>query len=95
MTDKEFEVELKKLDKRFSVAENPNRPGLSNIYFEGKNYDLPVISTHNIKDEPDASYRYEFPNGMTVRFWAKSEILPRCEDFLAKFKRGEMNSYHD
>src|SRR5690242_6425360 len=75
MTASELEQELKALDPGFSIIENPNRPGLSNILFEGRNYDLHVISTHLIPDEIDASYRYEFANGMSARHWSKPEIL--------------------
>ena len=86
MTSTEFEQELKALDRRFSVVDNPNRPGLSNIFFEGKNYDLPAISTFDIRDEVDAAYIYEFPNGLRARFWSKPEIVARVEDFLKNMK---------
>jgi hypothetical protein len=82
MTASEFEKELKELDPRFTVVDNPNRPGLSNIFFEGRNYDLPAISSYNIKDEVDHAYRYEFPNGMTARFHTRPEVLTKLEDFL-------------
>lgn len=94
MNSSELQTELKKLDSRFSILENPNRPGLSNIYFDNKNYDLPVCSTHLIKEEVDSSYRYEFPNGNTARYWNREEIESRCVDFLTKFKEGKMNAYH-
>lgn len=86
MDSKQFEQEIRKIDERFSVVDNPNRPGLSNIFFEGKNYDLPVVSTNLIKDEVDFSYRYEFPNGMSARFWSKGEIITRLTDFVANFE---------
>lgn len=85
MKTKDFEIEIQKLDEGFSVIPNPNRMGLSNIFYKGANYDLPVVSSYEIKDEPDPSYTYEFPNGMRSRLWAKSEIVPRLEDFLKKF----------
>ena len=94
MTSQEFETELKKLDSRFSIIDNPNRPGLSNIFFDNKNYDLPVVSTYDIKDEIDPAYRYEFPNGMRARFWSKPEIMGRCEDFL-KNKYGKFEDMYD
>ncbi len=95
MTSSEFEQKLKELDTRFSVIENSNRPGLSNIFFDGLNYDLPVISTNDIKEQVDMGYRYEFPNGMTARFWSQGEILGRCEDFLIRFNGGKLNNYHE
>lgn len=91
MTSKEFEIELQKLDKGFSVSENHNRPGLSNILFQGKNYDLPVISTQNIREEIDMNYRYEFPNGMSARFWSQPEVIARLEDFLKNFEKIKEN----
>jgi len=95
MTSLELEQELKALDPRFSVNENANRPGLSNIFFDGKNYDLPVVSTHNIKDEIDKAYRYEFPNGLTARYWSKPEVMGRIERFLQDYKEGKLSAYHE
>lgn len=89
MKTSEFEKEIQKLDEGFSILPNPNRLGLSNIYFRGKNYDLPVVSSYEIKDEPDPNYTYEFPNGMRARLWAKSEIIPRLEAFLKQFEENK------
>lgn len=94
MNSAEFEKHIQDtLDKRFSVKENPNRPGLSNIYFDGKNYDLPPIPTGEIKDKPDQSYRFEFPNGMSARFWSMEDIVPRLQDFLKKIDSGGSEDY--
>lgn len=90
----DFEKELQILDPRLTVVNNPDRPGLSNIFFEGKNYDLPVISTEDIRDEIDPAYQYEFPNGMRARFWSKGEIIGRIEDFLKKVD-GNRDLYKD
>lgn len=95
MTPQEFEIEIQKIDQRFTIIENPNRPGLSNIFFNGKNYDLPVISSTEIRDEIDTAYQYEFPNGMRARFWSKGEVTARLEDFLKKFKAGSLTEYDD
>ena len=84
-TAKEFESEIKKLSPDFQVVDNPNRPGLTNILYQGKNYDLPVISTNCIKTEVDRDYRYEFPNGASARHWTQEEITLRLKDFLGKF----------
>lgn len=80
----DFELKLKEIDSRFSVVPNPDRPGLSNIFFEGKNYDLPVISSEDIREEIDPAYQYEFPNGMRARYWSQDEVIGRIEDFLKK-----------
>lgn len=84
MNSLELEVKLQTLDPRLTVVPNPDRVGLSNIFFEGKNYDLPVISTNDIREEPDASHTYQFPNGTRARFWSRGEIVGRIEDFLKK-----------
>jgi len=87
MNAQDFEKILQKLDPRLTVVDNPNRPGLSNIFFEGKNYDLPVISTFDIRDDVDTTHVYEFPNGLRARFWSKAEILGRIEQFLKNIER--------
>ncbi len=94
MTSQEFEIEIKKIDPRFSVVENQNRPGLANIFFEGKNYDLPVISAFDIREEVDRNYRYEFPNGLTARYWTRGEIVGRLEDFLKNFNGGGLTDLY-
>jgi hypothetical protein len=85
-TAKEFEVDIKALSNDFQVVDNVNRPGLTNILYQGKNFDLPVISTNCIKTEVDRDYRYEFPNGASARYWTQEEILNRLKDFLGKFE---------
>lgn len=82
MDSKQFEQVIQKIDPRFTIVDNPNRPGLSNIFFEGVNYDLPVVSTKEIKPEVDFSYRYEFPNGMSARLWSQKEVTDRLEAFI-------------
>jgi hypothetical protein len=95
MTAVELEVELKAIDPRFKVIENPNRPGLSNILFEGKNYDLPTLSTHDIREEADPSYRYEFPNGMSARHHSRPEILDRVQHFLIQHAEGKYKGFYE
>lgn len=88
MTAAQFEKVIKKLDKRFGISDNLNRPGLTNIFFDGMNYDLPVIPTHNIKEEVDLAYRYEFPNGMRPRHHTRSEVIDRLKQFLKDYENG-------
>lgn len=95
MTGSEFEAKLKELDPRFSVIENENRLGLSNIFFAGLNYDLPVISTHDLREDVDQDYRYAFPNGMRSRFWTQGEVMARCEDFLTAYNKGKFKDLYD
>lgn len=95
MTSIEFQEKLRELDPRFSVVENPNRVGLSNIFYSGMNYDLPVISTNEIREEVDQAYGYRFPNGMQSRYWTQSEVLDRCKDFLKAFKEGKFKDLYE
>lgn len=90
-TAQQLEKELKALDEGFTVIPNPNRPGLSNIFYQGVNYDLPVVSTLEIKDEIDHGHRYEFPNGHSARHHSKPEIMGRIKSFLERFKSGALN----
>jgi len=82
MKTSEFIKEIQKIDSRFTVAENPNRPGLSNIFFEGKNYDLPVLPSEEIKEENDPRYFYTFPNGYTAPFNDQNTVKRKLQEFL-------------
>lgn len=86
MKTSDFEKEIQAIDPRFSIVENPNRPGLSNIFFEGENYDLPPVPSVEIKDEPDPRYFYTFPNGYSHRYWSRADVIPRLKDFLANLE---------
>jgi len=87
MTTSDFALELKKLDPRLEIVSNPNRPGLSNIKLDGK--DICPVPSDEIKDEPDNSYRYEFPNGMSARHKSRSEALAQVEQVLEMIKTPE------
>lgn len=87
MKTQEFELELKKLDPRLSIIENPNRPGLSNVKLDGR--DVCPVPSDIIKDEPDNGYRYEFPNGMSARHKSKSEVLAQVHQILEMVKTPE------
>lgn len=91
MNLKEFTAKIQELDPRFSTAENPNRPGLANIFFKGANYDLPVISSQEIPDEPNPNAVYVFPSGTQARLWAVPEVIGRLEDFLKMEKDGKLD----
>lgn len=82
MTTNDFLKEVQALDPRFTFVPNPNRVGLTNIFFEGRNFDLPVISSNEVRDDIDHSYRYDFPNGMSIRHHSKVEVMTRLQDFI-------------
>lgn len=83
MKTSEFVEVIKKLDPRFSVVENQNRIGLSNILFEDTNYDLPVLPSEEIREKPDPSYYYTFPNGYSAPFNDQETVLRKLNEFLA------------
>lgn len=97
MNIKDFEAKLKEIDPLFTVSANPNRGasgenkfGLNNIFFNGQNYDLPVVPDQ-VKDEIDPNYRYVFPNGAAPRCWSSEEILGRVEAWYKQFKSGKLD----
>lgn len=90
MKTAEFKEELKALDSRLDIVENPNRPGLSNIKIDGK--DICPVPSENIYEEPDNNYRYEFPNGMSARHKSRSEALAQVMSTLELIKTEEGKS---
>jgi hypothetical protein len=94
-TSKELELDLKEIDPRFSVVPNDNRPGLANIFLDGKNYDLHAVPTGEIKEIVDHEYRYNFPDGRSARHWTKEEVLDQAKGFLEKFNSGDMNGLYE
>jgi hypothetical protein len=94
MTIQEFEQEIKQISPRFTIKPNPNRPGLNNIYFDGRNFDLPVCPD-DVREDIDESYRYDFPNGYTARMWAKPEMIERLKAFLEQFNSGKLNEIYN
>lgn len=95
ITAQDLEKELKALDKNLTVVPNPNRPGLSNIFYQGQNYDLPVVSSFDIRDEVDQGHRYEFPNGHSARHHSRPEIIGRIESFLKQLKSGSLKDIYE
>lgn len=87
MKTKDFELELKAIDPRLAIIENPNRIGLSNVKLDGR--DICPVPSDEIKDEPDNNYRYEFPNGMSARHKSKVEVLAQVEQILDMVKTPE------
>ena len=87
MKTKDFALELKAIDPRLAIIENPNRIGLSNVKLDGR--DICPVPSDEIKDEPDNNYRYEFPNGMSARHKSKSEVLAQVEQILDMVKTPE------
>lgn len=95
MTNKDFEKKIQtEIDPKFTILPNPNRPGLNNIFYEGRNYDLPVVAD-DVREEIDPSYRYEFPNGMSARMWTIGEIEGRLKVFIESLKNPETRELYE
>lgn len=58
----DFEQELKAIDPRLSIVENPNRPKLCNIKLDGT--DVCPIPNYEIREHRDPGYTIELPNGV-------------------------------
>lgn len=93
MKTTDFIEELKKIDPRIEVRENPNRPGLSNVFLDGE--DIIPIPSVEIKDEPDPNYTYTFPNGMIARHKSRQEVLDRLNSIfkLLETEEGRADFY--
>ncbi len=89
----DFEKKIQEIDPRFTIVPNPNRGpnngnkvGLNNIFFEGANYDLPVVADE-IKEEIDPGYNYIFPNGYSSRMWSQGEVIVQLKGFLERLDK--------
>lgn len=80
MQVKDFEKKLKEISPLLEVVPNPNRPGLSNIKYDGR--DVCPIPSDIIKEEPDDGYRYTFPNGMSAPHTYTVQALARVHRLL-------------
>lgn len=84
MTISEFETELKLIDPRLSIVQNPNRPLIANIKLSG--VDICPIPSQDIKDESDPSYVLELPNGTFVKHRSRSEAIALVNHTLELIK---------
>lgn len=86
----DFENELKAIDPRLSVVQNPNNPLFANIKLDG--VDVCPIPPEEIRDEPDPSYTVIAPNGWKMKHKSRVEALGQVHDILDKIKNPE---FHD
>lgn len=80
MRTSDFEAELKEIDPRLSIVQNPNRPQLANIKLDGQ--DICPIPAYEIRDEPDPTYTIELPNGMHAPHKSKREAIAMVHHVL-------------
>jgi len=93
MTTDQFREELKELDSRLSVIQNPNRPQLCNIKLDG--LDICPIPSGEIREEPDENYTMQMPNGWIIKHKSRREALALVNSVLEmiKTKEGQDNFY--
>lgn len=84
MTTKEFEAELQTIDPRVTIRPNANRPGLANVFI-GTGEVCPCPA-EEIRDEPDPTYVYAFPNGSVARHKSRREVTDALRDTLRKIE---------
>lgn len=83
----DFENELKSIDPRLTVVQNPNRKELCNIKLDG--FDVCPIPSGDIFDEYDKSYGYVAPNGYKLAHKSRLQALAQVKDTLERIKDPE------
>ena len=87
MRTDDFAIELMKLDPRLSVVPNQNREKLSNIKLDGQ--DICPIPRYEIKENRDAGYCIELPNGTMIPHKSRTEALAMVQNILETIKTEE------
>ena len=87
MKTSDFLKELKEIDARLDIIENPNCPGLSNIKLEGR--DICPVPSEDIREESDPNYSYSFPNGYIARHNSRQDALNKVHHTLEYIKTEE------
>ncbi len=78
----EFKIELENIDSRLMVIKNPNHTQLANILIDGIN--ICSIPSTEIREEPDAGYTIEFPNGWVSKHRSRREALEIVKDTIKR-----------
>lgn len=86
----DFQNELKAIDERLTIVQNPNFPQMANIKLNGK--DITPIPSDEIYDEDNPGYTMAFPNGMVVPHRSRPTALALVKDTIEKIKDRD---YHD
>lgn len=69
----DFQDELQKIDPRITIEPNPNRPQIANIKIDGT--DVCPIPRYEIRENRDAGYAIEMPNGSMAPHRSKTEAI--------------------
>jgi hypothetical protein len=80
----DFENELKAIDSRLSIVQNPNRTNICNIKLDG--IDVCPIPSIEIRDKRDPGYAIEMPNGTMVPHRSREEALIMVKNTLEAIK---------
>ena len=83
----EFEEELRNLDPRVTVVQNPNYPQLANIMLDGIN--ICAIPSGEIKEETDRNYTITFANGFVSKHRSRPEALALVKNTLESIQTPE------
>lgn len=83
----DFEDELRKIDSRLTIVQNPNYPQLANIKLDG--FDVCPIPYPEIYDEPNPKFKITFPNGYECKHRTRPEALDLVRDRLEMIKTKE------
>jgi hypothetical protein len=87
MKTTDFAEQIKKIDPRLTIIPNENRPGLSNIMFDGR--DVCPVPSDEIKEDDDPRYYYVFPNGYSAAHNSVKSALAKIEGLFEKLKDPE------
>lgn len=83
----DFLNELKAIDERLNIVQNPNRPQIANIKLEGR--DVCPIPSSEIFDKPDPGYKVTLPNGWEAQHQCREGALARVNSVLELIKTQE------
>ena len=83
----DFLNELKAIDPRLDIVDNPNRPQLANILLAGEN--VCPIPRDEIKDDPDPNYFIMTPNDWKLLHKSRNEAIGQVRAILEKIKNPE------
>lgn len=84
MKTSDFALKIKEIDPDLTIVPNPNREGLSNILYKGR--DVCPVPSDEIKEEDDPSYYYTFPNGFSAPHNSVQSAMDKIHGLFEKLK---------
>lgn len=90
----DFQNEIKAIDPRLDIVQNPNYKALANIKIDG--VDICPIPSGEIRDEEDPAYVFMAHNGWKMRHKSRLAALAQVKDTLERLKDPEFyNMFFD